>query len=254
MTSPTPTDTQTMLARRMRVDIDLATYPAIDWQQLIAIEELKHADELRTEGDEAYEDDGYDRKMVTGSSYRIELKIKNRKDAAGVSLATVHAFLKGKFEASKGSTLAGEFSCRIYDRDGLEQARQARALITKWDPEGGDSAKPDVVSLTIQFQGKSALVANPLATAVPAVTGLVPPGGSIAGGTPVLIKGSKFTGVTGAAGVKFGANNATSYTFVDDTRIVAVAPAGTAGAKDVTVTTPGGTSPTAGTGNDFTYA
>jgi hypothetical protein len=248
-----PTDHVTALARRLRMDIDVATYPAVDWQRLYGIEEIKPVDELRTEGDETIEDQGSMREAVTGYNTRWEIKLIHRTATDGITWNTVQAFLKAKFEASKVSTLSGEFGVRVYDRDGRDDAKQARAYVKAWNPDGGGGGARDTISLVIQSQGPVSLVTNPLAGTVPAVTMLSPITGPTAGGTAVLIKGSKFTGVTGAAGVKFGANNATSYTFVDDSTIVAVAPAGTAGAKDVTVTTPGGTSPTAGTGNDYTY-
>ena len=55
------------------------------------------------------------------------------------------------------------------------------------------------------------------------------------------------TNFTGASAVQFGTVNATSYT-VDSTGVItAVSPAGTAGTfVDITVTTPGGTSPHVG--------
>ena len=52
------------------------------------------------------------------------------------------------------------------------------------------------------------------------------------------------TNFTGATAVQFGAVNATSYTVDSPGVITAVSPAGTAGTLvDITVTTPGGTSP-----------
>ena len=79
------------------------------------------------------------------------------------------------------------------------------------------------------------------ATAAPSITGLSLTSGPAAGGTAVTIYGTNFTGATA---VQFGAVNATSYT-VDSTGVItAVSPAGTAGTfVDITVTTPGGTSP-----------
>ena len=60
----------------------------------------------------------------------------------------------------------------------------------------------------------------------------------------MTIYGTNFTGATGATAVQFGAVNATSYTVDSATQITAVIPAGTAGTLvDITVTTPGGTSP-----------
>ena len=58
----------------------------------------------------------------------------------------------------------------------------------------------------------------------------------------------------GATAVQFGAVNATSYTVDSATQITAVSPAGTAGTLvDITVTTPGGTSPHVGA-DTFQYA
>ena len=85
----------------------------------------------------------------------------------------------------------------------------------------------------------------------PAVTALNPTHGPAAGGNTVTITG---TDLTGATAVNFGANAATAFTVDNATTITATAPAVPAGSTvDVTVTTPAGTSPTAGTGNDYTY-
>lgn len=84
---------------------------------------------------------------------------------------------------------------------------------------------------------------------VPAVLSVSPPTGPVAGGTPVTITG---TGFTGAIAVKFGSADATSYTVVSATEITAIAPAGSAGTIDVRVTTPGGISP-ATSADTFTY-
>ena len=78
------------------------------------------------------------------------------------------------------------------------------------------------------------------------VTGLSPTGGPTAGGTPVTITGTNFSGATA---VKFGATAATSFTVNSATSITAVAPAGAAGSVDVTVTTPAGTSATSAADN-----
>lgn len=84
-----------------------------------------------------------------------------------------------------------------------------------------------------------------LTAAAPSVTGASPSGAAT--GSQVLIKGAGFTGTTGAAGVKFGGTNATTYTVVDDTQIVATVPSGAAGAANIVVTSPNGAS------NAFAY-
>ena len=85
---------------------------------------------------------------------------------------------------------------------------------------------------------------------MPVVTSISPTTGPKGGGTLVTITG---TGFTSAATVKFGANAATSVTFVSSTQITAKSPAlSTGGTVDVTVTTVDGTSATSAN-DQFTY-
>lgn len=81
----------------------------------------------------------------------------------------------------------------------------------------------------------------------PTVLSVSPNSGSDAGGTPVTITGTNFTGATG---VTFGGAAATSVVVVNATTITCNTPAGTAGAVTVAVTTPSGTGSLS---NAFTY-
>jgi large repetitive protein len=83
----------------------------------------------------------------------------------------------------------------------------------------------------------------------PTVTSVTPNSGPTTGGTQVTIGG---TNLTGATGVQFGTTQATNVTVNSATSITATAPAGNAGAVDVTVTTAGGTSATS-SADQFTY-
>lgn len=81
--------------------------------------------------------------------------------------------------------------------------------------------------------------------AVPTITSILPAGESI--GEHVTITGTRFMAggvaiVTGASGVTVGGVNATDYTVVSKTQIVATIPAGTSGAEDVVVTNTTGAS------------
>jgi hypothetical protein len=77
--------------------------------------------------------------------------------------------------------------------------------------------------------------------AAPAVTGISPTAGPMAGGNVVTITG---TGFTGATAVLFGGTAAAGFQVVSDTQILATSPPLPSGTVDVTVTTPGGTSAT----------
>lgn len=72
----------------------------------------------------------------------------------------------------------------------------------------------------------------------PTVIGLNPTSGASAGGTLVIITGAAFSGATM---VRFGTNQALSFTITSPTQITAASPPAS-GAVDVTVTTPIGTS------------
>lgn len=72
----------------------------------------------------------------------------------------------------------------------------------------------------------------------PTITTVLPSSGPVSGGTLITITGTNFTGATS---VTIGGIAATSFSVVSDTKITAVTPVGTVGAKDVAVTTAGGT-------------
>ena len=83
-----------------------------------------------------------------------------------------------------------------------------------------------------------------------AVTAVSPVAGALAGGTSVTITG---TGFTGATAVQFGGVAAETFDVVSSTEITATTPAAeSTGAVNVTVTGPGGTTPTS-TADQFTY-
>ncbi len=84
----------------------------------------------------------------------------------------------------------------------------------------------------------------------PVVASVGPESGAPGGGTAVTITG---TGLAGASAVDFGSTPATSYTVESPSTIHAVAPGGTPGTVDVTVTTTGGQSATVA-GDHYTYA
>ncbi|MBG0560727.1 phage tail tube protein [Actinoplanes aureus] len=244
----TPTTRVTQLARRMRLDVDTATYPAVSYGQLFGIEEAKLIEERRTEDDEAYEDEGAAREAVTGYSWRIEVKLDYSTNLAGSAVDPIHAFLRARFAATRAaSAQASEFGIRWYDRKGLSgDAYEGRVYVKEWKTSGGNGR--ETVDIVLQGQGPLADITNPAADMTPVVESLSPAAGGTAAGGLVSIFGAHFTGATA---VSFGGTVATNFLIVSDSHIVATKPTLTAGSKDVTVTTPAGTSATAGAANDF---
>jgi hypothetical protein len=77
------------------------------------------------------------------------------------------------------------------------------------------------------------------AALAPTVASLQPASGGTGGGTVVTIQGAN---LSGASKVVFGSTAGTALTLISSTSLKVTAPAHTAGAVDVRVTTPGGTS------------
>ena len=84
--------------------------------------------------------------------------------------------------------------------------------------------------------------------ATPVVGSITPAGGPLAGDTSVTINGSGFSGATA---VDFGANPASSFGVISNSKITCTSPAGS-GAVDVTVSNPLGSSATS-SADQFTY-
>ncbi len=236
----TPTTRVTQLARSHRIDIDTATYPASSYFQLIGVEELKLTETLRTEDDEAYEDGGAARDAVTGYSWQLEGKLAFSTNLAGTTLDTIHAFLRSKFVALRtASAQASEFGVRFYNRNGLTDGHsvEGRAYVKEWKPSGGKGRES--IDLVLMGQGPLVDIVNPLGSALPVITSLVPNAAGTAAGGIIQIFGQKFTGATA---VSFGGTPATNFNVVNDGLIVATKPALTAGTKDTQVTNAAGAS------------
>jgi hypothetical protein len=231
-----PVSTITALARRFALEFDMNPTGVADWQPVIAVEEFKPGRVARKEKDESYDDQGSERSAITGSSWTIDAKIIHRTGLDGVTMNAVQERLRTLSEATDAAS--GEAHVRWYDRSGVGEAWDGRCLVD-WTPDGGNGGARDTVTVKFMGQGPRVAITNPNASPLPVVSAITPTGGGVAGGTLVTIKGRKFTGATG---VTFGGTAATSFTLVDDTRIVVVAPAKTAGSADVIVTTPGGVS------------
>lgn len=240
------------LARKYKLQVNTGTVSVPTWTDCLALADFKPANAPTIQDDTVYDDAGWGSQTKTLLMWSVEAKFIRR---ANPNDPTVYDVGQEKLRAcSLAFGASGVAQIRYYDRTGGPEAYTGFAEVT-WTPDGGDGKALETVSVTLSGKGALTLITNPEAFAlpVPSVTAVSPATGLAAGGTLVKITGDYFSGLVGAAAVKFGANNASSY-FVQDTRtIYAVAPAHAAGTVDVTVTNPTGTSATAGTANDYVY-
>jgi hypothetical protein len=250
---------QSTLSRKWVLEINTGTVGSPVWTAVKGLNNLTvKQGEPNLEDDNVYEDAGYTGQTKTALAWNAAATVMRRTDPTDVTIYDPGQEKLRTLSNTLGPTGVGY--CRLYDRDGGPEAFTGFAEIS-WDPQGGSPTDLETVNITLTGKGAPTTITNPNAPAlaIPTVTLLSPATGTTAGGTLVIITGTAFKDrlgnvvVTGAAGVKFGANNATSYTVLDRQTIAAISPAGTSGAKDVTITNTAGTSVTAGTANDFLY-
>lgn len=245
----TPTTRVTTLARTHRLDCDTATYPAVQYQQAMGIEDLKLIEEPRVEDDESYQDAGAMRETNTGYAWRIEGKLAFSTNLAGTSVDPVHDFLRERFKMLRTSRVEqAEFGIRIYNRDGLDSGHEheGRVYVKTWTLPGGKGRQ--AIDFVLQGQGPLADITNPAGNLTPVVTGLSPATGAAAGGELINVYGTHFSTATD---VDF-ASDAADFMIVSDSHIVAVAPAHAAGTVQVKVTNPTGASANV-TADDYVY-
>jgi hypothetical protein len=236
----------TALQRKFRVQVNTGTVAVPVWTTLFGMTDFKPNVTPTLQSDSDYEDGGWTGQTKTGLTAAPEIKVNRRRDPTdATNYDTAQEALRANAYAFGSNGVA---NVRWYDRDGGPEAYSGFFEVT-WSDDGGDNVALQAVTITLSLKGGSGgltAITNPAAVpvAAPTVSSVTPATGGAAGGTLVAIVGTHFVAVSGAAGVKFGATNATSYVVVDENHIAAVAPAHAAGTVDVTVTSATGTSAT----------
>jgi len=219
----------TALARKFRVDCTADLTLAGGWLQLNGIYSLKPDVTPKTIDTSAYDTNGWDSNEVISNGWAVTTDFW-RRTVAGVydpGQELVRARVAGTGDGARCGV-------RWYDKNGGPEASQGVALV-KWSRAKDGVADGDASSIVLTGDGVLSTISNPgVAPTVPVISSALPT--AIAVGGVVTITGSAFTGTIATSGVKFGATNATSWSVVSDNVIVAVMPAGTAGAANIVVT------------------
>jgi len=154
-------------------------------------------------------------------------------------------FVQDLIDASKTIGAANRRDIRFYDALGADYAYSATYAITV-SRSGTSWDEAAYMTITAQRYGVGTWITNPVLVGnLPLLLAANPT--AAAATQSVYIQGENFflanvVDVSGAASVKFGATNATSYIVVSDSLIVAVVPAGSAGSAPITVINTAGTS------------
>jgi hypothetical protein len=233
---------QSTLARKWVLEVNTNTVASPTWTLVKGLQSLTPKEAIANlEDDNVYEDAGYTGQTKTALSWGADVVILRRTLPTDVTTYDVGQEKMRTLAKTLGPTGVGHF--RLYDRDGGPEAWTGFGEV-QWENQGGEVTDLETANITLVGKGAPTFITNPNAPAlaVPTVTSLTPATGTTAGGTLVIIRGDNFkdrngtTVVTGAAGVKFAAANATSYSVIDRQTIAAITPANTAGSKDCIVT------------------
>lgn len=222
--------------RKWWLDIEDPAAPGIP-VAVFGISEFKFKPTEATQQDDSdFDGRGFKSSTVTAQTWGGEGKLMRKTKRSDPTRYDEGQEILRKTARKMGA--ANSLKVRVYEMEPegpRVEAYSGYCLVT-WSPDGGGMDALDSVSFALVGQGECAEIAHPEGvTAAPVIASVLPSGA--AAGATVAIEGSHFTGVTGAAGVKFGATNATSYNVLSDGTILAVLPAGAAGSAPVTVGT-----------------
>jgi len=231
--------------RKWYLDVDTAfSSAAPTWVGVFGIVNFQQKLNPTLQDDSDFDSGGFMSKTKTAEEWGVTAKIARKvTQADATAYDPGQEYLRSRAIGQMGPNNA--VHVRFYEMTPSgprAEAYDGFAAVT-WSPDGGKMSDLDIVSLTLDGQGRLNAITHPNTGAViPVVTLLTPATGLAAGGSLCRIAGNNFTGTTGATGVKFGTTNATSYDVISDGLIEAIVPAHTAGVVDVVVTNGAGAS------------
>lgn len=236
--------TELVFSYEYALDINLGTVAEPDWQQIRFSSAIDPQVTPVQQDGATYDDDGAPHPHKLSESWTCGATIQAHRLVDGAFLPEVEKLLELAGPESTGNRAVAHV--RWYDDPVGQEPNPAEAYegfaFVQMNRQNTGNDQIAGWTLTLTGQGRRRRIANP-STASLADTGEAPllvsalPSGA-AQGELVTITGAGLAGVTGAGGVKFGSTNATEYTVVSGTKIVAVVPAGSAGSAAITVTHP----------------
>ncbi|MEH0470885.1 hypothetical protein QA943_18855 [Streptomyces sp. B21-097] len=159
MSTPTqPLETETALARRYRVDIDMGTGGTPTWAWLPGINDFSPKVDQTQQPSTTYDDDGWADQSVTELAWSIELTMLHRCHPTTKAFNPAQEKLR---TAAEGFGDAAKVHVRWYDKEGRNEAYEGYALV-KWERDGTATDDLDSVKVTLTGKGKRTAITNPL--------------------------------------------------------------------------------------------
>lgn len=150
---------ETELAREWRLEINMGTAEAPDWQLCPGVREFQPASEPNIEDSSDYDGEGWNDNEKTAQSWEVSVTIRRK---ANKSVKVYHPVHEAIRLAHFAWGDANKVHLRYMNREGLPEAYEGRA-IPNWQPAGGEHSALGEVEITFTGCGKLEPIDNPLA-------------------------------------------------------------------------------------------
>lgn len=147
------------LARRWRLDVNIGTVAAPNWQLCPGITEFQPTMPPNIEDSSDYDGNGWAGNTKTGQAWEVAMTFNRKINDQTEVYNQVHEYLR---TAAFAFGSASYVNVRFYDRAGLPEAYSGSALVT-WEPQGGEYTALDQVSVTLTGDGALTTITNPAA-------------------------------------------------------------------------------------------
>lgn len=152
------TPTETALARRWVVEVNMGTDVSPTWTLCPAITNFTWKADPNIEDDSTYDEGGWMSNTKTGQAWTADCTFNRKATPDSTAYSPVHEALRA---AAFGFGAASKVGVRWYDRDGLPEAYQGTTLIT-WEPSGGERTALEQIKTTFTGTGPLVMIDNPI--------------------------------------------------------------------------------------------
>jgi len=153
------TPTETVLARRWVVQINMGTDVSPDWQLSPATTNFTFKYPNVTQDDSDYDSGGWGSTVKTAQNWSGELSFNRKSTPDSTAYSTVHEKLR---TAALSFGSSSKIGVRWYDRNAMPEAYQGTALV-EWEPSGGDRTALEGIKVTLTGVGALVPITNPIA-------------------------------------------------------------------------------------------
>lgn len=152
------TPTETALARRWRLEINMGSAEVPNWQLCPAVTEFQWTAAPNVENSTSYDEDGWAENTKTAQEWEVTATFNRKASPDSTTYSPVHEAIRLAFFAYGA---ASKNHLRFMDRNGLPEAYEGYGL-PNWEPQGGEYTDLDQIQTTWTGSGPLTPITNPV--------------------------------------------------------------------------------------------